>query len=170
MVWACRLSVEAYAEGGKDIVVPRPRCPACRAWMVFWSGYWRSVRVERTWRIWVRRGRCSSCGVSHALLPSFCLVGRRFGVEVIGPAVEEHVKGRGTRSIAGAAGVEQWTARAWCGRHRQRARVALAVGLTVAASLGVRVDVVAASVEAAALSALEIAVSAACETEGLARW
>src|SRR5947209_7722779 len=89
MVWACRLSVEAYAEAGKDIVVPRPRCPACRA---------------------------------------------------------------------------------WCGRHRQRARVALVVGLTVAASLGVRVDVVAASVEAAALSALEIAVSAACETEGLARW
>jgi Domain of unknown function (DUF6431) len=169
MVWACRLSVEAYAAAGKAVVVPRPRCPACRAWMVSWSGYWRSVRVGRTWRIWVRRARCSSCRVSHGLLPSFCLVGRRFGVEVIGPAVEAHVQGRGTRSIARAAGVEQWTARSWCGRHRERARLALAVGLSLARSLGVRVDV-AASVEAAALSALEVGVSVACETEGLARW
>jgi hypothetical protein len=42
IVWACRSSVEAYASTGKEVEVPRPRCPACQAWMVFWSGYWRN--------------------------------------------------------------------------------------------------------------------------------
>lgn len=165
IVWACRSSVEAFASAGKEVEVPRPRCPACQAWMVFWSGYWRNVRAGGTWRIWVRRARCQACRVSHGLLPSFCLLARRFGVEVIGPAVEDHVKGKGTRSVK-AAGVEQWTARAWCRRHRERAQLALAV----AASLAPSVDAVAVSVETAAVSALDVLVSVACETERLARW
>ena len=113
----------------------------------------------------MRRARCQACRVSHGLLPSFCLLARRFGVEVIGPAVEDHVKGKGTRSVK-AAGVEQWTARAWCRRHRERAQLALAV----AASLAPSVDAVAVSVETAAVSALDVLVSVACETERLARW
>ena len=49
IVWACRSSVEAYASAGKKVVVPRPRCPACQAWMVFWSGY---QLEERYWHLY----------------------------------------------------------------------------------------------------------------------
>jgi Domain of unknown function (DUF6431) len=129
MVWAWASSVEAYAACGKSVVVPRAVCRSCQAPMGFWSGYWRQLRVDGNtgWRIWVRRGRCSSCRVTHVLLPSFCLVGRSFGVEVIGSAVEAAAGGRGTGWVARAAGVAQSTARSWCRRHRERAGVARAV-------------------------------------------
>ena len=84
MIWPCELSVEAYAEAGKQVVVPRQRCPRCAAWMIFSSGYFRSVRAGRVFRIWVRRARCQRCDKkpSHALLPSFCLVRR---LDAVGP-------------------------------------------------------------------------------------
>ncbi len=135
IVWACSSTVEAYAAAGKAVEVPRPLCPSCLAAMAFWSGYWRHVRVGASWQVWVRRARCSSCESSHALLPSFCLVGRRFGVEVIGPAVAGHVAGTGSRSLARAAGVEQWTVRSWCARHRQRAQAAVGLLVSLGCSL-----------------------------------
>ena len=124
MVWACQVSVQEYASAGRAVVVPRCRCPGCRAWMVFWSGYWRTVRDGGSWRIWVRRARCSSCRVSHVLLPSFCLVGRTFGVEVIGSAVEVAGGGRGSGWAGRVVGVAQSTVRSWWRRHRERAGVA----------------------------------------------
>lgn len=170
MVWACQLSVEEYATAGKAVVVPRCCCPGCRASMVFWSGYWRTVRDGGSWRIWVRRARCSSCRVSHVLLPSFCLVGRTFGVEVIGSAVQVAVDGRGSRAVARVAGVAQSTVRSWCGRHRERARVAYAVAVMVGAVIGLRVAGLASSAEAAVLSGLDDLARAVCETDVLARW
>jgi hypothetical protein len=170
MVWACRLSVEQYAAAGREVVVPRCRCPACRAWMVFWSGYWRGVRAGGSWRIWVRRGRCSVCGVSHVLLPSFCLVGRTFGVEVIGPAVNEGAGGRGTGSVARRVGVAQSTVRSWCRRHRELVRVAHAVAVMLGAVVGLGVAAFVSSAEKTALSGLEQLAAAVREVEGLARW
>jgi hypothetical protein len=151
MVWAWASSVEAYAACGKAVVVPRAVCGSCQAPMVFWSGYWRQLRVDRDagWRIWVRRGRCSSCRVTQVLLPSFCLVGRSFGVEVIGSAVETAAAGRGTGWVARAAGVAQSTVRGWCRRHRERAWVAPAV-----------MD----------LSGVDGLAGLAGETQGLGRW
>jgi hypothetical protein len=138
MVWAWASTVEAYAACGKTVEAPRPVCGSCQAPMVFWSGYWRQLRVDGNtgWRIWVRRGRCSSCRVSHALLPSFCLVGRSFGVEVIGLAVEAAVAGRGTGWVARAVGVAQSTARRWCRCHRERAAHAVVVSVDVADTTG----------------------------------
>jgi transposase-like protein len=170
MVWACRLSVEEYAAAGREVVVPRCRCPACRAWMMFWSGYWRNVRTGQSWRIWVRRARCSACGVSHVLLPSFCLVARTFGVEVIGLAVNDAVCGKGTRRVARAAGVAQSTVRSWCRRYRERARTAHALVVMVGTFVGWRIFGLASSVEAAVLSGLEELAQAVREEEGLARW
>jgi hypothetical protein len=169
IVWACELSVEAYAAAGKEVVVPRPRCPACRAWMAFSSGYARYVRAGPVWRIWVRRARCRSCR-SHALLPSFCLQGRLDGVEVIGPAVEAAVAGVGARSVARRAGVKHTTARSWCRRHRQRARRALAVVTTVAAALGVGAGAAGGSAERAALSALTDLASVSGHAEEMGLW
>jgi hypothetical protein len=168
IVWACGLSVEAYAAAGRAVVVPRPGCPACGAPMMFWSGYERSVRQGQVWRIWVRRARCCR---THALLPSFCLQGRLDSVEVIGPAVAAAVAGLGTRSVARRGGVvPHSTARGWCRRHRQRARVGLAVMTVMVTALGTALDGPVVSAEAVALSALETVAGAVCGSEGLGLW
>jgi hypothetical protein len=119
------LSVEAYEKAGKRVQVPRPRCETCEGQMIFWSGYFRSVRAGRVFRIWVRRGRCKRCGgSSHALLPSFCLLRRLDAVEVIGRTVTAVSRGAGTRSEAKAVGdmFPYTTVRGWWRRHRERAR------------------------------------------------
>jgi Domain of unknown function (DUF6431) len=85
IVWPCPLGVEQYAAVGRGVEVPRPDCPGCGRAMGLWSGYARWVRVGgRAWRIWVRRARCPTCRVTHALLPSFALPRRVDVVEVIG--------------------------------------------------------------------------------------
>jgi hypothetical protein len=106
--------------------------------MIFSSGYERRVRqVGQVWWIWVRRARCKACGGrSHALLPAFCLIDRRYDAEVIGVAVTGVLSGNSTRSAARAAGVERSTVRAWCHRHRDRARWALAVAVAMTGALG----------------------------------
>jgi hypothetical protein len=91
--------------------------------MVFWSGYTRSVRCGLVVvRIWVKRARCPACRASHALLPSFCLVGRLDAVEVIGPAITAVAAGQGTRRVARQIDPDFafTTVRAWYRRYRQR--------------------------------------------------
>ena len=86
--------------------------------MLFWSGYERSVRCGGPClKLWVRRARCVSCRVSHALVPSFCLVGRLDVVEVIGEVIGTVVgPGRGVRPVAAALDVAHSTARDWVRR------------------------------------------------------
>jgi hypothetical protein len=127
IVWSCALGVDAYSAQGRGVEVPRPCCPGCGASMIFWSGYDRPVRCRATFKVWVRRARCKACRASHALLPSFLLVRRLDGVEVIGPTIEAVACGAGTRSSARRAGVPHTTARSWWRRHRARTAVATAV-------------------------------------------
>lgn len=164
IVWRCEVSVESYAAAGKGVVVPRPRCPGCGAWMIFWSGYWRRVRVRRTWLVWVRRARCRACRTSHALVPSFCLLRRLDGVEVIIESVTAVAAGTGLRPVAAWAGVAHPTARGWWWRHRERARVAMGVVVLLAMSLGVALAVPVAVPEMVALMVLS---AGSHETEGL---
>jgi len=125
IVWACALSVDEYVAAGRDVVVPRPDCPACATAMAFWSGYERAVRHNGpALRLWVRRARCGKCRASHALVPSFCLLGRLDAVEVIGPAVAAVVvEGRGVRPVAAEADVPHTTARDWVRRFGRRAEM-----------------------------------------------
>src|SRR5258707_14012767 len=44
IVWPCPLTVDAYADAGREVEVPRPDCPSCAGPVVFWSGYRRYVR------------------------------------------------------------------------------------------------------------------------------
>lgn len=134
IVWACEVSVEDYAAAGREVTVPRPGCPVCDAPMVFCGWYRRAVRRGdlRVFTIWVRRARCRGCRSGHALLPSFCLVGRLDVVEVIGPAVEAVVGHTAVRELAAVrAGVPATTVRGWCRRHRRRAHELTAGMLTV---------------------------------------
>ncbi len=91
--------------------------------MVFWSGYTRSVRCGLVVvRIWVKRAWCPVCRASHALLLSFCLLGRLDAVEVIGPAVKAVAAGQGTRPVARQIDPHfaSTTVRGWYRRYRQR--------------------------------------------------
>lgn len=135
MVWACSLSLEGYRAAGRAVAVPRPACGGCGAAMVFWSGYERSVRVDgRCQKVWFRRCRCGACGVSHALVPAFCLVGRLDVVDAVGEAVTAVVEGPGgVRPVADRLGVPYTTARGWLRRFGARAAM-LAAGF---AALGV---------------------------------
>jgi len=44
IVWVCRLGVDAYAEFGRQLDVPRFECPACGEPMVLWGFYRRYLR------------------------------------------------------------------------------------------------------------------------------
>lgn len=92
--------------------------------MVFWSGYHRSVRVDdRFWWVWIARSRCSSCRVSHALIPSFLLRGRQDPVEAIGEAVAGIAGGVSIGAMSRRIGVPFTTVRGWWRRFRVRASV-----------------------------------------------
>ena len=70
IVWPCSLTVDAYALLGRAVNVPRPDCPSCSSPVVFWSGYWRYVRLRCCFlKVFIRRVRCRACGVTHALPP-----------------------------------------------------------------------------------------------------
>lgn len=154
IVWPCPLDVDAYEAAGREVEIPRPHCPSCAKPMIFWSWYSRTVRVGDDRLIWVRRSKCVPCRVSHCLLPAFCLLGRLYGVEVIGPAVEEIVDGALTRAGADATGFPYTTVRDWRRRHRDRAPVLAAGFAALAVELGAGAPELAAVPERAALEAL----------------
>jgi len=87
--------------------------------MIFWSGYWRWVRVafdpdtvtKRRLRIWVPRVRCKHCRNAPGLLPAFCLSRRLDEVEVIGVALVRVVAGRPVAAVAAVLAVARSTVR-----------------------------------------------------------
>lgn len=141
IIWPCGLSVEAYAKAGTQVRVPRPCCEICERQMIFWSGYFRSVRAGEVFRIWVKRGRCQCCRRSDSLLPSFCLAGRLDAVEVIGLAVTDVSTGTGTRSAAKKISemFAHTTVRGWWRRHREGAEALLGYLAAIAATVGAAV-------------------------------
>jgi hypothetical protein len=137
IVWAFALPVDEYVAAGREVSVPRPDCPGCSAAMAFWSGYERSVRDgPAAVRIWIRRARCRTCRMTHALVPSFCLLGRLDVAEVIGAVTAAVVgDGRGVRPVATQADVPHTTARDWVRRFRRRAEVLAAAFAAVVVEL-----------------------------------
>jgi len=131
--------MEAYLALGQRIEVGEIGCPGCGRRLGGWGGYWRWARGRGSGRLWIRRGRCSACARSHALLPDFLLERRLDKVEVIGRALALSVgAGLGMRRVAERVGVPMTTARGWRRRFQLRAPalaaalVALAVGLNPA--------------------------------------
>lgn len=162
IVWPCPLSVDEYEAAGRGVAVPRPECPGCLAPMSFWSGYMRSLRCGGPWlRVWLRRARCGPCGVTHVLVPSFCLPGRLDGVEVIGAAVGAVVGGgEGVRPVAARLDVPYTTARGWVRRFARRAAVLVAALSAVTVELCGWAPVLPVEPTAAALAAITAAFTA----------
>ena len=138
MVWVCRLGVDAYAEFGRQLDVPRFECPACGEPMVLWGFYRRYLRIQ-AWcrRVWIRRQRCRACRRSNAVLPQFVTHGRLDELGVIAEGVEAMVAGGGARGVAEDLGVPHTTVRDWRRRFRSRAvLLAMGIGAVVVALLG----------------------------------
>ncbi|MCA1844903.1 MAG: DUF6431 domain-containing protein [Actinobacteria bacterium] len=154
------MSASSYAAAGQQIVVPVQRCPSCHRPLASWGGYWRWLRAPSTvaQRIWIRRGRCSGCGRTHALLPDLVLARRLDVVEAIGRGLAlKVVQGLGLRPVADRLGVPHTTVRTWWRRFRARSPTLLATCTGLAVHLtGVSVQLVADG-EQAALEALAIA-------------
>jgi hypothetical protein len=116
IVWACPLDVDAYAAAGRGIETPRPACPLCAGPTHRWHGYLRHLRDDRDRLIWIPRVRCTRCGVTRALLPSFVLPGRWDAVAHVGRAAELAATGLGHRRIAAALARPETTVRGWLRR------------------------------------------------------
>jgi hypothetical protein len=136
IVWQSQLDVDRYAASGRDVDAPRPRCPVCGGATQRWHGYLRHVRDDRDQLIWIARVRCTSCGVTQALLPSFVLPRRWDAVAHVGRAAELAAAGLGHRPIASALGRPETTVRGWLRRLRSLAPTLTTTLLARAVALG----------------------------------
>ncbi|MCY7419130.1 MAG: hypothetical protein LH650_11665 [Chloroflexi bacterium] len=136
ILWQSPLDVDRYAALGRDIDAPRPACPLCAGPTQRWSGYVRHVRDEVDRLIWIPRVRCTACGVTRALVPSFVLPGRWDAVAHIGQAVELAGQGLGHRPIAIALARPETTVRGWLRRLRSMATTLTTTLLARAVALG----------------------------------
>lgn len=126
--WACPLSVQEYADAGRQAPAPRPYCPSCGHALTFDGSYPRKLRVGATlWRIFIRRATSKVRGTGYSLLPHFVAAHRRDHVEVIGAAI--------TAGICATPQDGPWrqvpasTVRSWRSRFAER-RLVLAAGFT----------------------------------------
>jgi hypothetical protein len=158
IVFACPLSVDAYAEAGRDIEVPRPDCPTCSQVMGFWGFYEREVRIGQVVKLLVRRVRCVGCRTSHAMLPDFVHHGRLDGIEAIGRGIQAMADGVGARSAAAVTGVPHTTVRDWWRRLISRAPMLTTGYWASCVALG---DLVPRVVAAGSLAVLSAAITAA---------
>jgi hypothetical protein len=159
IIWPCCWSPSSYAAAGQHVSVPQQRCPGCLRRLVGWGGYWRWLRAPLlVERIWIRRGWCSACRRSHALLPDLVLARRLDEVVVIGRGLAlKLASGLGLRPIADQLGVPHTTARAWWRRFRARSPTMLTHCTALAVSLDGTAVVLDAVGDRAALEALGVA-------------
>jgi Homeodomain-like domain len=98
-------------------------CPSCGGVLGGWgNAAERAVRVPGgRVRLRPRRSRCRECGVTHVLLPAWCLLRRADSAGVIGAALEAAAAGGGHRRIARLLGRPASTVRGWLRRFAGRA-------------------------------------------------
>lgn len=94
-------------------------CPACPGVLTPW-GWARPRGVRGVGVLRPRRARCSSCLVTHVLLPVTVLLRRADAAVVIWAALVARAAGHGHRTIATVAGVPASTARGWLRRMSTR--------------------------------------------------
>lgn len=118
MVGANQDAVESDLVGGRLV------CGVCDGRLAPWGhARWRTLRDRgRLVGLRPRRSRCSSCRLTHVLLPVSALLRRRDLAEVIGEALRSrHLEGLSRREVAERAGVHPDTARGWQRRFVARA-------------------------------------------------
>ena len=94
-------------------------CPACPGVLAPW-GWARPRGVRGVDELRPRRARCSSCLVTHVLLPVTVLLRRADAAAVIWAALLARAAGRGHRTIAAGLRVPASTVRGWLRRMNTR--------------------------------------------------
>lgn len=123
--------------GGEGPGLAGERCPCCDGRLTGWGSYLRLVRWgARVMAFGVRRCRCGTCLVSHALLPAFLVAGRMDLASAIGTALGMGAAGRGHRPVAALLGLPETTVRGWLRRLRARAAGLRALFVRLALQLG----------------------------------
>lgn len=113
-------------------------CPSCSSVLVPWGhGRPRVVRGEIGARLFLRprRTRCSSCRITHVLLPALVLPRRADAVAVIGAGLEIAARGLGHRPIAERLGRPEATVRGWLRRFNLVAEQVRSLFTTVLVSV-----------------------------------
>jgi Homeodomain-like domain len=158
-------------------------CPSCGGVLARWgNGSARRVRLPGRLEgpdghvvLVPRRSRCRGCGVTHVLLPAWCLARRADAGEVIGLALEAKAAGAGHRVIAERLGRPASTVRGWLRAFAARAEQVRSVFTTLAVSLvsDPPLPAPAGSAVADAVAAVAAAAAAAAAVPGVgtvARW
>jgi transposase-like protein len=169
IVWPCSLSVDEYVAAGREVKVPRPKCPVCSEMTTFWHGYRRQIREGgRYSQMWVPRVRCQDCSVTHALLPAFVVTNRLDVAESIGSVLEDMGKTScGVRPVAERLDIPHTTVRGWVRRFAERASELAVAFAALAVELGGEVVTPLSTPVSSALESLRAAWRAA---SGLPGW
>ena len=92
------------------------------------GGQWRRLRPDRA--------RCRACGVTHVLLPAWCLPRRAYSTEVVGAALLAAAQGAGYARAAAVAGAPTGTVRDWLRAVGRSAPALTAQAVMVAGAAG----------------------------------
>ena len=72
VVWACPIPIEQMIRAGRQARPTGLRCPTCRGPLPLQGGYHRRLRHRGVvHRLWIWRGYCQPCDISHGLFPDF---------------------------------------------------------------------------------------------------
>ena len=118
------------------LACPQPGCAgALRIWspartrgVQLPGGQWRRLRPDRA--------RCRACGVTHVLLPAWCLPRRAYSTDVVGAALLAAAQGAGYARAAATAGAPTTTVRDWLRAVGRSAPALTAQAVTVAGTAG----------------------------------
>ena len=119
-----------------DLACPQPGCAGrLRIWSPARTRHVQLPGGQRR-RLRPDRARCRACGVTHVLLPAWCLPRRAYGSEVVGAALLAAAQGAGYARAAAAAGAPTSTVRDWLRAVGRSAPALTAQALAVAGAAG----------------------------------
>lgn len=119
-----------------DLVCPESGCVGTlRIWSAARA---RNVQLPDGQRRRLRpdRARCRACGVTHVLLPAWCLPRRAYSTDTVGMALLAAAQGAGYARAAAAAGAPTATVRDWLRAVGRSAPALTAKAVTVAEAAG----------------------------------
>lgn len=128
-------AVRAALSAG-DLACPESGCVGTlRIWSAARARHVQLPDGQRR-RVSPDRARCRACGVTHVLLPAWCLPRRAYSSDVVGTALLAAAQGAGYARAAAGAGAPTSTVRDWLRAVGRSAPALTAQALTVAAAAG----------------------------------
>lgn len=119
-----------------DLACPESGCPGTlRIWSPARARHVQLPDGQRR-RLRPDRARCRACGVTHVLLPAWCLPRRAYSSDTVGTALLAAAQGAGYARAAAAAGAPTATVRDWLRAVGRSAPALTAQAIAVAGAAG----------------------------------